>query len=260
MLWMKKRSLRFTSLLLLLFCLYLPGLRAGIPAEAKEMRVFDVSPGDTLIVENDYGRVRIQAWKKEQVEIRVRSVANDPEKLADISLVTQQVGSRIFIQAYFFEYDSESVYFDISVPHYMNALVSGANTAVEVEGIDGNLRIQTLTGFVVLRDLVGGVNAFSQEGSIDYSVLRQPAEDVHLDTWSGRIECNAGAGVNLFTRLAAGKGLFWNGEPQIAKQPVERQLGSHGPLILASSLKGVLNFRLTASHPAPAAPHEKGSH
>lgn len=250
--WMKKRKLPFTVLISLLFCSFVANLSAGVPAESKELRVFDVSPGDTLVIENAYGRVRIQAWQKDQVEIRVRSVANDPKKLTDIGLVTQQVGSRIFIQSYFFDYDSESVQFDLSVPSYMSALVSGANTAVEVEGIDGNLRVQTLTGFVVLRNIGGGVNAFSQEGSIDYAALRQPSEDVYLETWTGRIECSIGAGMNFHTRLTAGNGLFWNSEPQPARQPLERQVGGGGPLIHATAHKGALNLRLTTVQSAPA--------
>lgn len=205
---------------------------------------FDHQPGDTLVIDNDYGRVRVQTWDKPEVTISIRIIAADPEQLRNVSTVCSKVGTRIFVTSYFFSFQAESVLIDVQGPPSLNLIANGANTSVDLLGLSGFVRVQSLTGYITARGLTGSVSLFSQEGNVSYSGDRQPAGDTRLESQTGNVDCRIATGLNLRTWMRAGRSLDWNGEVNLQSGFLERQLGVGGPTLLAISSQGNLQVRL----------------
>ena len=71
----------------------------GQPAQSIETRTFQALPGESIVVQNDYGRVRVSAWQEPFIEVRIRTIAADASELAAVSVVAEKRDGKIFVQA-----------------------------------------------------------------------------------------------------------------------------------------------------------------
>lgn len=214
------------------------------PSQRYEDLQLEARQGDTLVVENDYGRVRVNAWDQPMIEVTIRKIANDEASLEKIYVLSQRASSKIFLRAFFYEYQSESLYLDIQTPAFLNVVVWGINPAVEIEGLRGKVKVHTITGFITARDLLSASSLATDEGNIQYLSHQQPAGDIHLESVRGHITCSVAGKLNLRGWLRAGKTLNWNDELVLSPGALERQVGIGGPLILAASSEGNVSFIL----------------
>ncbi|UCF38556.1 MAG: VWA domain-containing protein [Acidobacteriota bacterium] len=222
-------------------------LPAAAPTQKFETHRFDSQPGDTLVVENDYGRVRVSAWANAYTEVRVRTIANEETQLGNVSVVAQKSGSKLFIQAYFYDYRAETVYLDIHLPAQTNVIVWGANAAVEATQIEGFVRAQTLTGFITGEDLKSSASLLTETGNILYRATVQPQGDVRLESTQGDVNCRVQKDLNLRGWIRAGGKLSWNQELEMTRGALEKQLGVGGPLLMANSQEGNVTFKIEDS-------------
>lgn len=219
---------------------------------------FKVAPGDSLIVENDFGRVKIKGWNEDRVEITARAVAADRAHLDNVNVVAQKAGDKIFVNCFFYRYSSESVDLEIKAPAGLNAVVWGANPTIEVGSLQGFVRVQTLTGLITAHDLQSSSSLFSESGDISYQAGRQPKGDIRLETVSGSVHCRLDSALNLRAVLRAGGTLTWNHDLSLSAGALDKDVGKGGPLLYAASMKGNVQFRLqqdlARSAPGPATP------
>jgi hypothetical protein len=226
---------------LLLLSIEILGAAAAQRAETKS---FPYEAGDTLVVENDYGRVRVSTWDNPMIEVAIREIAVDQSQLENVAVISQKVGNRVFLRSYFYNYKSESVYLDIQAPKDLNLIVWGANAAVELFNVGGNVRVQTLTGFVTVENLHSSASLFTEDGNILFRSAVQPSGDIRLESTRGNITCRVGEELNLRGWVRAGSTISWNREVELSEGSLEKQLGVGGPLLLASSTKGKVDFRI----------------
>ena len=218
-------------------------------AQRSETRAFPISSSETVIIQNDYGRVRILAGSGTHAEVTARRTGADEGRLGQVEVVMQKGGDKLFLQAYFFDYQGESVDFEIRIPAQVNVVVWGANPGVELDGLSGYVRVQTLTGGVAASNLTGPVSILTERGKIEYQAHQQPLREARLETVWGEVECHLGQSLNLRGWLRAGGELNWNRQVKMSAGHLERQLGDGGPLLYAASLHG--DVRLTLGGAVP---------
>ena len=228
--------------------LVLLGVSPSAPAQGVarsiETKFFPAQPDDVLVVHNDYGRVRIRTWNDSQIRADIQKIALDESHLDNITIVSDKRNNRIFFQSYFYSYHSESAYIDIQLPKSVNIVVSGANPAVEVYGSEGFVRVHTTTGLITGKDLTSAVSLLSEQGDILFRTRLQPQRDIRLESVRGNVLCELDGGLNARGWLRAGGTLSWNREVEIEKGSLEKQIGTRGPLLLASSFEGDVELRL----------------
>ncbi len=227
---------------------------AGAPAQTSQDYRFPYQPGDSLVVQNDFGRVRIEAWEQPEVQITVRAFANEESRIRNVSVNCQKVSTRIFAQAYFYDYSAESVYIDVRAPNTLDLVIWGANPAVEITGMSGWARAHTMTGFISARDLTGSSSLLTESGDISFNQSVQPVADIRLESIQGNVVCHLAEGLNLRGWLRAGRKASWNGEMELLQGALERQLGVGGPVFLAASSEGNVLVRIDAASAASTPP------
>lgn len=213
-------------------------------AQATDVRTFPTLPGDSVVIQNDFGRIRVSPWDRPEIEVRIRRISASEEKLKDISVVAEKSASRIFLQTYFYDFSAESVLLDVRAPDYLNVIVWGANPAVELTGVNGYVRVHTLTGLITAENLGSTATLATESGDIVYRAGLQPSGDIRLESVRGSIFCRIQEGLNLRGWFRAGSTLNWNDEVEVSQGSLERQLGIGGPMLYANSLEGSVEFAL----------------
>ena len=238
------------------FILFLTLFEFSLQAAKDGLRTetFPSQPGDTLIVRNDYGRVRVRTWDKKVVSAQIRKIAADDSHLNNVIVVSQTSAHRIYLHAYFYDYEAESVYIDLQVPQYMNVFISGANPAVELYDLGGHARVNTLTGLITAQDLHSSASLLTDTGDISYRSHTQPTGDIRLEAMRGNIHCQLTGKLNLRGWTRAGGRLSWNQGIELKQGFLEKQMGVGGPLLYASSLHGDVSIRLEPKGKNRAAP------
>ncbi|HSR69776.1 MAG TPA: VWA domain-containing protein [Acidobacteriota bacterium] len=225
--------------LLLALGLGLSSSLLGQPVQRTETRVFPLSAGELVVVENDYGSIKVRGADVTQAQVRLKRKVSREERLREVELITAKAADRLFLKSFFFDYQGESVEFDIEVPHGVRVVVWGANPQVEVEELDDYVRVQTMTGDVLASNLTGSVSLLSESGDIDLRLRRQPAKDLRLESVRGRVKVEASPDINLFAYVRAGGVLSWGEDIEMRAGKLSREIGDGaGPLLYASSLEG----------------------
>lgn len=230
----------------LVFFLTDVGHLLGAAGDVLEAKTFPVQPGHTLIVQNDYGRVKVRTWDKTLVSAQIRKIAPDDSHLNNIIVVSRTSGTKIYLHAYFYDYSAESVYIDLQVPKQLNVFISGANPAVELYALAGHTRVSTLTGLITAQDLTSSASLLTDSGDITYSTGIQPVGDIRLESIRGNIVCNLNDKLSLRGWTRAGGRLFWDQGIELNNGFLEKQIGLGGPLLYASSLKGDVRVQFEA--------------
>ena len=166
-----EKFLASSTSLLLTFHL-VPAALAQSPYEASEFHRIVGSHGETLVVQKDYGKVRIRGADSPAVELTVRKMSQDPRQLDHVRILAQRTGSKIYVNSYFYQYVAESAHLDLVAPHDLNVIVWGANPEVDVSEVHGYVRIHTLTGSITAQNLASSAALFTEAGSIFYGTSR----------------------------------------------------------------------------------------
>jgi VWFA-related protein len=228
------------------FLFFLLMVTTGMASSAseEETRTLDCQPGDTLVVQNDFGRVRATSWDGSSMAAEIRRIALDSSQLENVVVALQRSGKKIFLQAFFYDYASESAYLDLKVPAFVNLVVWGANPAVELYDLKGSVRVHTLTGFITAHNLQSSASMVTEDGNILYRTSIQPSGDIRLESLRGNITCEVIEGLNLRGWLRSGGTLSWNNEIEMNQGSLERQIGIGGPLFFACSDYGNVSVKL----------------
>ena len=219
-------------------------LAAGQAGQDREERLFAATPGDTVVIQNDYGRIRVSPASGQQVKVVIRKIAVSADRLENVVVVAQKVSQKIFLTTFYYDYQAESVYLDIEAPPFINVTIWGANPAVEISGVHGYVRVLTLTGLITAQDLTSSVSLTTETGSIIFRAHQQPERDIRLESIHGEVRCELAEGLNLRGWVRAGGYLDWNSEIEFSDGQLERQIGVGGPLLLAASQKGAVYIRV----------------
>lgn len=215
-----------------------------------QSKSFAAAPGDTIVIQSDFGRIRISAADVPEVQARIEQVSSDKIQ-PDFQVAMQKNGREIYFYSFFSGQSQESVNLDIQAPRFMNVVVWGANPQIDIQGLQGSVRIQNITGNISLDNLTASVSVASDRGDIVYRANAQPRGDVRLESTGGNIRCELANNLNLRAWLRGGGSIAWDKDAEVRGSWVEKQMGSLGALLNAVSLNG--NVRVALNAPGSAA-------
>jgi DUF4097 and DUF4098 domain-containing protein YvlB len=177
---------------------------SSLPLVERQAKSFNVSGTPRLNVETFDGAITVHSWNKPEVSFTAVKRARDEQAMRGIRLRTEQRGAEIFLVA---EFDKTSerawgagavVQFDLYVPQSTNLRASSGDGRLLVEGINGEMDLQTGDGAVDVSRGRGRLRVNTGDGRIhitDYD------GDVNAETGDGRITL-----AGRFTRLSARTG------------------------------------------------------
>ena len=187
------------------------GRQYGAEFKRRFERNFRVSPQPNITVRNEFGRIRIRPWNKNQVRVRADITARAPEaararRLAQDTQVDVQVSAgRITIKTRYPDTQrSDRVLlqsdYDVSVPAMSNLHLENRFGDIEVKGIHGKIESVCSHGHTRLEALSGELNVVSENGNV---VGRNLASDTRVEAQFGRVDLQDVSGsITVHSRYA----------------------------------------------------------
>ena len=207
----QKHELYFSALMGM-FCLILFCSSVTMAATAEETIKKNIAfePGGYLSLSNMNGTVDIYAWDKNEIEIIAHkkvttSGPEEPEELLKaLEVDIQEENGKVIIETHyprgrsggsFFNWlfkgnkHSMSVEYEIKVPRQIDLNIQTTNGGVNVEEIEGRVRIESTNGKIVVRSLDGVARCKTTNGSIkvDFNTLLND-EVLSFKTTNGSIK------------------------------------------------------------------------
>jgi DUF4097 and DUF4098 domain-containing protein YvlB len=180
------------------------------PARASEARkvterTFEFSPGGEVVIQNQNGRITIEAWTRPQVRVQVTRVARASGREAAESYLKQIRSEveirdgRIKIVSHYPKRKETTGFFALLVEHvasfqthyYLQVPVetaldlSTSNGQVRVRGTRGGLEAGTTNGNIEITNVGGPVETHSTNGGIE---VRGGSGSLSAETTNGGIE------------------------------------------------------------------------
>lgn len=182
---MKTRRLT-TVLLLVLFSALLINTNAESKkyfsnSEQERTKTFNVSSGGKLYINVNPGSIKISAWDKNEVVVKVRGLENDELDNVEMELKGNAV-SVVYNPEWGWGDDAEFV---ITIPTQFNieAKTSGGDVGIN-SNISGNVDISTMGGDISTRDVKGKAKLSTQGGDVKVGNI---AGGLTLNTMGGDI-------------------------------------------------------------------------
>jgi DUF4097 and DUF4098 domain-containing protein YvlB len=167
-------------------------------ADKKEFR-YNVKPGASVTVVNDYGPVRVRASQVGQVVITATPSSSKVE--AD----SLQNGNRLEVRTRFLQKTGESdgkVDYDVQVPADTTLMIRTASGPVQVQGVSGDMEVDSDTGKIEIRDSNGHVRVRTIGGPIDLSNMKDAF--VEATSVGGSVKLNNVTGKNVSVNTTGG--------------------------------------------------------
>jgi hypothetical protein len=153
--------------------------------------VVALNRGDRVVIEGVSGVIVISSWERDELEVR-STTDNTPVVVrrtgATVQLETEGPRRRRAVDA------------AIRVPRWVDLEVGGSALDMSVRGIDGAIRVASVSGDVFIEDAGGSVDVRSIRGEIQIVNARggvrasSQADDVTLRRISGPVEAHSGDG------------------------------------------------------------------
>jgi DUF4097 and DUF4098 domain-containing protein YvlB len=163
-----------------------------------------VAKGTKLAVNNFAGDVIVKTWDKDAVRVEVN---HSDRETVDIKQVEQTLSIRSRSTR---GGPSRSLDYTITVPGWMAVSVSGTYADVTLEGLGGDVTVDTTrgdikvrggSGFVSLKTVQGEVTVEKAKGKIE---VRAVNEDIHLADISGDLSAESTNGSIILDRIDSG--------------------------------------------------------
>jgi DUF4097 and DUF4098 domain-containing protein YvlB len=160
-----------------------------------------VAKGTKLTVNNFAGDVIVKTWDKDAVRVEVN---HSDRETVDIKQVEQTLSIRSRSTR---GGPSRSLDYNITVPGWMAVSVSGTYADVTLEGLGGDVTVDTTrgdikvrggSGFVSLKSVQGEITVEKAKGRIE---VRAVNEDIHLADISGDLSAESTNGSIILDRI-----------------------------------------------------------
>jgi DUF4097 and DUF4098 domain-containing protein YvlB len=145
------------------------------PARADEWnRSFQVSGRPALRVETNDGRVVVTPWDRPEVAIHVTTYGWHIG--SQVRVTAEQSGSEISVNAHVMPtfgimFGSHWVHIEVSMPRKADLNVHTGDGGVQIEPLEGQVRVWTGDGHIEARGLRGDVNLRTGDGGIEATGL-----------------------------------------------------------------------------------------
>lgn len=139
-----------------------PRVATASRAERGQVRdtVLDVRPGDRLVAKNLEGRILVEGWDRDEVQVEIGGSGRTTVELRRedrrVEVQGSPTGGRRGPRSY-----------RIRVPRWMQVEVGGIDVSIEAEGVGGDLAARTVEGDIHVKDARGSVSARSVDGVVE---------------------------------------------------------------------------------------------
>jgi len=222
--------------------------------EVRELTL-SASAGELEVDATPNGGVRVEGWDRNEIRVlaKVSSRADRAVRAQAIAAEVEiETGTRVHATGPRQD-DDESwhVSYRVFVPRDYDLDLDSKNGGIDVEGVDGQIRMHTTNGGIRVENVAGDVEGRTTNGGISAHLNGQRWQGVGLDlqTTNGGIVLALPDGYNADLELATTNGGFDLEFPVTVSgklgRRLETQVGSGGPGIRAVTTNGGVRLSRT---------------
>ncbi len=174
-------------------------------AEQKQFR-YNVKPGATVSLINDYGPVQVRASGAGQV------VVSATPATSKVEIDGSQNGNRIEVRTHFLQTAGENegrVGYEVQAPADTNIIIRTATGPVQVQGFTGDISVDSDTGTIEVRDSNGHVHVRTVSGAVALTDLKDGF--VEARSVGGQVTLNDVSGKVVSVNTTGGP-IVYNGD------------------------------------------------
>lgn len=186
-------------------------LACGLAPAAQWTKTYSVNGRPQLRVETNDGSVTIHAWDQKRIEAVVTTKGWNIGA-GDVQIHERQNGDRVEFEARvpsfhvdFLNFEERWLHIDLHVPRDTRTDVHSGDGSVDVNGLQGDIRISTGDGSIRAAGVDGAFDARTGDGSI-HAEGRFEALDVHTGDGSVEVDVGPGSRVASAWRIETGDG------------------------------------------------------
>jgi hypothetical protein len=239
-----------------------PAAAVAETAHEQIEETFAFAAGNRLSVTNTNGDIFIEPWDREEALIiakkRVKTRRGDPqEALDELRVEIDADGGGIEIDTYYPSWKklfgwsevSASVDYDIKVPRRANLNVRTTNGEVEIEGIEGEIRLRSTNGGLTVSDAAGSVSAGTTNGAIQVELDSvDAASEMEFETTNGGIRLYLPSNIQASLSARTTNGTIETDFPVTVsgtyrRNRLEGDINGGGPLVELRTTNGSIRIR-----------------
>lgn len=225
---------------------------------------YPLAANGRVSIENINGSVKISVWDQNEVKVDAVKRADKREKLEEAKIEVSTAGDSVRIQTKYPERnqtsgDNESrsynnpasVEYTLTIPR--RARVDSAdlvNGTLEIEGVEGDVKVNCVNGNVRARGLTGEVKLSTVNGAVEATIVRlDESKPVSLNSVNGSVVLIMPSESNAQIRASTVHGGITNdfGLPVTRGTHVGHQLsgqvGTGGPRVRLSNVNGTIAIK-----------------
>jgi DUF4097 and DUF4098 domain-containing protein YvlB len=170
-----------------ILALLLVAVSFSCAADKRFDKTFDVSPGGTLRLDTDLGRVSVEGTGSSQVVIAV-TIRGSSRDVEEFEVSAEKSGNDVEViaggKSRRWKFRDLDVRFVVKVPREYNLRVHTSGGDVEVQSVKGLVRGETSGGNVSVSDVEGKVHAETSGGNVRGRDIKG---DVQMETSGGNV-------------------------------------------------------------------------
>lgn len=187
---------RITALATLAACALIAA-SAALAETATFEKTVPLAAGGRVSLENVNGSVAVGVWDRAEVKIAAVRTADSQACLDDLRIDVDASPSAVRITTHYpssglfgFSHCSAKVEYTLTVPASARLdEISLVNSSLEIAGVTGGVRGETVNGRIRATGLAGGARLSTVNGSLEVAIGQLAAGDaVELESVNGRIE------------------------------------------------------------------------
>ncbi len=209
------------------------------------VRSFTVTPDSKIVVDADWGNVKVGTWDKQVVQIIVKQAGPDlAQYLKHHSISIIQEGKEVSVKAigdsWFSSHDSKvKVEYEMTIPIKLEGSIKDGAGNIEMTGTGGTINATTGAGNLDFSGISGPMSCRSGAGNIDVLDCR---DKLDANTGVGNIDINAFAGPLIEAKTGVG-----NIDADLVNQIKENSTLRTGMGNISVTLKATMAVNLRAS-------------
>jgi len=154
-------------------------------AEEIISKSYSVKPGGTLYIQSDSGRIEIETWDKNKVDVKITKRSRKEKRLQEFDLDIEHTGNDVSIEGEGQWNSRVSISYFIRLPKEYNLDLKTGGGAISVNDISGQIKMKTSGGSIKVGNVAkGNVDVDTSGGSINVGNVNG---NLKADTSGGKI-------------------------------------------------------------------------
>jgi len=257
-------SRRILCILFLVFVLALTQtacqVLGGVERRDEIVKTFDLKSGNSVTVHNVNGRIVIEAWDQEKVEVHAIKTAHGydgrdaEENLKRVEVVFDASPNEVKIDTRYpstFHWGG-GVEYSLRVPRKASLNLRTTNGSIQVSDVQGQIELQSTNGSVSAENIGGSLRASTTNGKVSATFTQFSDQGIRLSTTNGGIELALPDDVNANITARTTNGSIKTDFPittrgTVGRHSLDGTLGKGGAAINLHTTNGGIRITRTSS-------------